>query len=398
MTPALLELVVRQQEAFVRQSFGVLQGLSSVPRAMLPAVRRRGFATPHQVVCRDGPFRLLEFAGDAPPVWAEPILLCPAPLFRPFILDLGPARSVIRQLQGAGFAVYLIDWGVATEIDRKRGLADCVGGMITRAVEILLDRWRISQIHLLGHCLGGTLACIFTALYPSSVKDLILVGVPIDFDDGSLAKAWTNPDYFDVDTLVGTFGCCPGSLLRSCFAMMNPVRTAYGKFAEFAERCHDEQYVASFLALEQWAGAQVAVPAALFRDVMKLLYQRNLLARGQLEIQGTKVRLDRIACPALLLTATADHLASPRSALALVSHICSRDVSVMSLEGGHESLVVSARAHGSLWPEAAQWIADHSTTRTGPELGPGEIRAGRRGFGGSGREVPTCKISPLPTA
>ena len=87
----------------------------------------------------------------------------------------------------------------------------------------------------MGHCLGGTLACIFTALYPSRVKDLILAGVPIDFDDDSLAKAWTNPDYFDVDTLVETFGCCPGSLLRSCFAMMNPVRTAYGKFAEFAD-------------------------------------------------------------------------------------------------------------------------------------------------------------------
>ena len=136
----------------------------------------------------------------------------------------------------------------------------------------------------------------------------------------------------------------------------------------------------------------------LFREIMKSLYQRNLLARGQLEIQGTKVRLDRIACPVLILTATADHLASPRSALGLVPHICSRDVTVMSLEGGHESLVVSAKAHRTFWPEAAQWIADHSTPRTGPELGPGEIRAGRRGFGGSGREDPTCKISPLPTA
>ena len=131
------------------------------------------------------------------------------------------------------------------------------------------------------------------------------------------------------------------------------------------------------------------VPAPFCGEIVTSLNQRGLLTRGQLELGGTNVRLARISCPALLLAATADRLVSPRSALALVFSTCSRDVAAVSLEGGHESLVVGATAHRTLWPEAVQWIADHSPPRSGPDGGAGERSSGRRGLGGSGGEGST---------
>jgi polyhydroxyalkanoate synthase len=101
------------------------------------------------------------------------------------------------------------------------------------------------------------------------------------------------------------------------------------------------------------------------------------LVSGQLEIDGRRVRLDRINCPVLLLTATEDHLVSPRSTLGLISRICSRDVKLMSLQGGHESLAVSSTAHTTFWPEVAQWLADHSIPRTSPWVCPGNEVEGR---------------------
>jgi poly(3-hydroxyalkanoate) synthetase len=35
----------------------------------------------------------------------------------------------------------------------------------------------------------------------------------------------------------------------------------------------------------------------------------------------------------------------------------------MSINAGHIGLAVSSKAHAQLWPDAAMWIADHSTNR-----------------------------------
>ena len=203
---------------------------------------------------------------------------------------------------------------------------------------------------------------------------------------------------FDVDSLIDAYGNCPGSLLRTCFAMTRPVRNFYGKFAELAGRIHDEEFVESFAALEAWANAPVTVAGEVFRDIVKSLYQRNELVRGQLVHETARVQLDRITCPVLIMTAAADHLVSPAASLGLVPHICSRDVKIMSLAGGHESLAVSSKAHRTFWPEAAQWIADHSTPATGPCIRPGEDSAGRPGLGCSRREDPASTCSPEATS
>src|SRR5271166_1610594 len=168
------------------------------------------------------------------------------------------------------------------------------------------------------------------------------MSAPIDLDgDNTLLKAWANQDCFDVDLFIDAFGNCPGIFLRSFFAFLDPVRNSYGKFGDLAGRMHDEVFVESFVALQQWANAQVSVAGELFRDVVELLYRRNLLAQGQLVLGGAPVRLDRITCAVLLLTATADRLVTPQSTMGLVPRICSREVKCLSLEGGHESLAVS---------------------------------------------------------
>ena len=40
----------------------------------------------------------------------------------------------------------------------------------------------------------------------------------------------------------------------------------------------------------------------------------------------------------------------------------SKYIQSMSINAGHIGLAVSSKAHNQLWPDAAMWIADHSTT------------------------------------
>ena len=399
MTPALMDLVVEQQKSSLSESFRLLQGVFNVPRMFRRAGHNRGFTTAHRVVYTEGPMRLLQFHRDSPPVWAEPLLICSAPVSRPYILDLTASRSVVQQMLAAGFDTYLIDWGIATATDRGTRLCDLADRMMKNVVQLIRNRSRMPHFHLMGYCLGGTLATIFTALYPSVVKDLVLMSAPIELGgEETLLKALANQDFLDADSFVDAFGNCPGALMRSFFVLLDPVRSLHGNCFDLVVNMHDETFVESQVALQQWANAQVSVAGGVFRDVVHLLYQRNLLARGQLVIQGGPVRLDRITCAVLLLTATADRLITPQSTMGLMPRICSRDVQSMSLEGGHESLAVSSKAHQTFWPLAAQWIADHSTPRTGPWIRPGESASGRPEFVFAEKVDPASKCSREPSA
>ena len=331
------------------------------------------------MVYRDGSLRLLRFERDSPPAWAEPLLICSAPVSRPSLLDLGPSRSVVARMLAAGFDTYLVDWNPATPADRSKRLSDLVGSLGATSAFVRRQA-RLPHLHLMGYCLGGTLATILAAIAPAAVKNLILLAAPIDHgNDTSLLKSWAGDRGLDVDSLVGALGNCPDSLLRWFFAMTEPVRNFHGRFVELAGNIHNPEFVASFAALQAWGSCPVTLAGGVLRDIVKSLYRRNALVRGQLVHQGARVELERIACPVLIMTAAADKLVSPASSLGLIPHICSRDVKIMALEGGHESLAVSSKAHRTFWPEAAQWIADHSTPAAGRSLRPDEDSDGGRG-------------------
>ena len=381
MTPAFMGLVAGPHETALCNSFRLLQGVWNLPRLFQSSGQNRGLNTPHRTVFAEGPMRVLQFRRQSPHVWAEPLLICSAPVSRPCFLDLSARRSVVGRMLAAGFDTYLIDWGNATAVDRNLRLSDLVDPMLKRSVQFLRQRSRMPHLHLMGYCLGGTLAAIFTALYPGVVKDLVLMAAPIDLgDESSLLQAWTKAACLDIDSMIDTFGGSPGSLLRAILALVDPVRTFYGNYGELATSMHDKECVESFVALQRWATARVSVAGGVFRDIVELIYRRNLLAQGKLAIHGIPVRLDRIGCAVLLLTASGDRLVPPPSTIGVASRICSREVRTMSIDGGHERLVVSSRVYQDLWPDAARWIADHSVPRTGPWIRPGEASSGRPEF------------------
>ena len=308
-----------------------------------PRAHNRGLASPHDVVYTEGPVRLLQFQRESPAVWSEPLLACSAPVSRPYFLDLAARRSVVQQMLAAGFDTYLIDWGNASAADRGMRLCDLADPILKNIVQFIRKRSKMSPLHLMGYCLGGTIATIFTSLYPNAVKDLVLMSAPIDLGgEDTLLKTWTNRDCFDVNSFVDAFGNCPGAFLRPFVALLDPVGNLYGNFGETAPRMHDDQFIESHVALHQWANASVSVAGGVFRDVVELLYRQNLLARGQLVIKGSPAQLDRITCAVLLLTAAADRLVTPRSTMGLLPLIRSRETKHLSLDGGHESLAVGA--------------------------------------------------------
>src|SRR5262249_33160369 len=85
------------------------------------------------------PVRLLRYTSDSPKRHGTPVLFVFALVNRPYVLDLLPHKSVVRQFLNAGFDVYLIDWGTPSPADATKTLHDYVEGHLHRAVERVLD-------------------------------------------------------------------------------------------------------------------------------------------------------------------------------------------------------------------------------------------------------------------
>jgi polyhydroxyalkanoate synthase len=344
--------------------------MMGVPRVFELAFETRIGATPHDVVFESGTIRLLRYRRETPAVHAEPMLFCYALINRHYILDLQPDKSVVQRYLDRGFDVYMIDWGIPSEADRHLTLADYVSGFLAEVVNFILRQHGRSDLHILGYCMGGTMATLYAALHPEHVKSLTLVAAPIDFSGReSLLNVWTQREYFDVDAFIDAHGNCPAVFLQSCFLVAKPVQNLLEKHVTFFERLDDAQFVTNYFAMECWVNDNIPVAGETFRGFVKSFYQDNQLVRGEFHLGDRRVDLGNIACPLLVLTAHQDHLVAPASTEGILPHVRSSDTKTMTIDAGHVGLVVGGKAHKVFWPEATGWLADRSTasSATTPE-------------------------------
>jgi polyhydroxyalkanoate synthase len=209
--------------------------------------------------------------------------------------------------------------------------------------------------------MGGTMSAMYTALYPQTVRNLMLLAAPIDWSQRqSLLSVWTDPKYFDVDAFIEAFGNAPSQWLQSSFLMLKPVSNFIEKHLNFYEKMEDEEFVRDFVAMETWLNDNIPVAGEMFRQFVKYCFQENRLIQHRLPIGDRVVDLRRITCPILNLTATADHLVPCGQSLPFNDVVGSTDRESINFPAGHIGLAVGSKAQRQLWPQAADWLARRS--------------------------------------
>jgi polyhydroxyalkanoate synthase len=345
------------QTALLREQRRSVSRWLSLPRVAAQAQAVRAGSSAHDVVLQDGSLRVLRYHRTTPSTRRTPVLFCYALINRHYILDLLPNKSVIQRYLQQGFDVYLIDWGAPSDAEHTLTLHDYVCGRLASVVDFIREAHGVERLHLIGYCMGGTLAALLAALDPGVVETLTLLAAPIDFSSRqSLLNVWADPRYFDVDAFIDAFGNCPAAFLQACFLCTKPVENMLEKSISLCEQLDDPGFVAVYLALEHWLNDNIPIAGETFREFVKHLYQQNALMRGELRLGKRVVDLRRIQCPLLLLTADKDHLVPPASTTAILARVSSSDVQALAIDAGHVGLVVSGKAHKSLWPSAVDWL------------------------------------------
>lgn len=319
-------------------------------RGLSPAVGQ----TPHTVAWSENKWRLLRFA-PATPKFATPILLVPSLINRWYVLDLGPGRSLIEWLVAQGHEVFCIDWGTPGAEDRFLTWDDIGGRYLGRAVRIAARR--TGEVHVLGYCLGGTLATAYVAAFPDHVASLTALAAPVDFASAGIMSTWTRTPTFDLAALTEAFGNVPWQLLQASFNLLRPTLGA-AKAVSLLDRAWDDEFLDGFLATEKWGNDNVSFPGACYQRYIEELYRGNKLVSGEFAVCGRPARLPAITCPVLAIAFANDNIVPLPSAQPLIDLVGSRDKQLLVDRGGHVGAVVSRKAAERLWPALSTFWAD----------------------------------------
>ena len=314
--------------------------------------------TPADVVFCENKWRLLRYRPRSEGVaFRTPVLLVPSLINRHYVLDLLPKKSFIEFFVQQGHDVFCIDWGTPGDEDRYVTFDDVCDRYLGRALRRTSDIAGVEQAHVLGYCLGGTLAAIHASVHSQRFASLTALAAPIGFRDGGLLSAWTRSPSFDVQAIVAATGNVPWQLMQSAFQLLRPTLNL-SKAVHIADKIWDDEFMNGFLALEAWGSDNVSFPGACYERYVEELYRKDALIGGSFTLSGKPARLEGVTCPTLAVTFEHDNIVPPASAAVLLDRIASTDKHRIHLPGGHVGAVVSKKAAQGLWPAIGKFWAD----------------------------------------
>jgi polyhydroxyalkanoate synthase subunit PhaC len=364
--PLFLDLVRQQTKGDPERRAAVLAGLRAYQEA-----ERVPRPPEMPVVARAGRAVLRDYGGRGPPAVFVPSLINP-----PFILDLTEGNSLLRWLVTQGVRPLLVDWGTPDpplrgEVAARRadgGVSDFqderrsptplhhspaasgppplegedVFGHITSRLLPLLEALD-EPVHLVGYCLGGTMA--LAAAMHVKLLSLTLIAAPWHFSGyGDSARAEIGAMWRSAEPAAKRLGLVPMEVLQSGFWRLDPARTV-AKFEAFGRLDPGSEQARAFVALEDWANGGAPLTYAAGRELFEDFVGADVTGRGAWH----GVAPARLDIPTLEFVSRHDRIVPAASSANLPDcHL---------LGAGHVGMIVGSKAREQLWQPLARVLA-----------------------------------------
>lgn len=354
-------------------------------------------ATPGKVIYRNPLMELIQYAPQTEKVFAEPVLITPAWIMKYYILDLKPDDSLVRYLVNKGHTVFMISWKNPDESYRDTSMQDYLDLGIRSAVHEISTVIPKQKIHLVGYCLGGTLAAIAAAAFARDKKDILksmtIFAAQTDFTEPGelglfidesqisfLESMMRQQGYLDTHQMAGAF-----QLLRSNDLIWSRMIHDY----MLGERAPLSDVMA-------WNADATRLPYQMHHEYLCNLFLNNQLAEGKYLVDGKTVALTDIRKPIFVVATERDHV-SPWKSVFKINLLTTANVTFTLTSGGHNVGIVSKPANesklhyristlkessryidpeswfektnksgGSWWPAWTNWLAKHSGQKVAP--------------------------------
>jgi polyhydroxyalkanoate synthase len=288
-----------------------------------------------------------------------PVYLIYSLVNQPFILDLEPVGSKIKAFTESGFDVYLLDFGSPGYEDRDIDVDDYIVGYIQKGAKKVLRHSGASEISVIGYCLGGTLAAIYTALAEEPIRNLILIVTPLDFHAVSFFDEWAEPirsGRVSFDEVMDALGVLPAGYIKSGVRLItSPVY--FSPYLSLLNKSYDPEYVEKWRRFNKWTEGHIPFTGAALKQLFNDFAKNNKLINGGLMVKGKRVDLTNIQSNLLVVSSQFDRLVPLEQSAPIMNLVSSKDKTFRLLEGGHTHMVAEA---GKLPDFLEEWLPGRS--------------------------------------
>lgn len=263
------------------------------------------------------------------------------------IVDYGPDQSLVQcALERFPGDVYAVDKLPAGQAHTTYAIDDCILS-IKACVEAIGE-----PVHLVGLCQGGWQAAIFSALFPADVKSLTLAAAPIDFHAGeALISQWASSlplSFYEQMVVLGN-GNMPGCFIVQGFMLMNPYDRFVGDNTDLLSNVADPAFIDRYRRFSQWYYYTQPVPGKMYLQIVKTLFQENLLIKGELEVLGQRVELGCITQPLYLVAGQKDDITPTAQLFAAQDHVSSKIIAKEIVPAGHVGVFMGKQVIRDYW-------------------------------------------------
>jgi poly[(R)-3-hydroxyalkanoate] polymerase subunit PhaC len=314
--------------------------------------------TPKTTVWSRGKVELWRYDTDAVR-YRPPILLVPSVVSRNYVFDLHRGNSFVERLLEHGFAVYIIEWGIAGREESTNTLETYIDELLPALTKATCEDAGSDDVTMLGYCFAGMLTLLYLAGHPEApVRNLVTLAPPVDYEPSSGMTKLFAPGRLEPEDVLDEDGNVPGDVVREAFAMRKPTSDLV-TYATLWDNLWQDDYVEGHQAMAQFIREQVPLPGALLRQIVDKLIRGNELAAGGTELSGRRVELSDVTCPLLVVMAERDELVPVESTHALREFV-GPNMEELTLPAGHVGLITGRKASTVTIPHIIGWIADHS--------------------------------------
>jgi len=349
-------------------------------------------ATAGDIIFENDYMELIQYKAQTKDVFQTPLVIVPPWINKYYILDLKSENSFIKWLVDQGHTVFVISWVNPDKSFAEKGFIDYIDHALFKAIDIANTACGTKQANVIGYCIGGTLLSMGMAYLkakslPSPIKTATLLTTLLDFEQAGDMKVFIGEDQLaTIDNLMAEQGILDGKIMKMTFSMLRAGDLIWSFVVNNYLMGRDPIP----FDLLYWNNDSTNLPARLHHDYLSSMYLKNLLAKGQYQLNGVALDISKIDTPGYFLSAQEDHIA-PWQATYAGAQLFTGDT-VFTLSGsGHVAGVInppsknkygyktgsniktltaeawetSSQHHaGSWWPHWQKWIISYNKDKT----------------------------------
>jgi polyhydroxyalkanoate synthase len=317
--------------------------------------------TEGQVVLRNELLELIQYSPSTEQVHAIPLLIVAPWINKYYILDLKPAKSLVRYLVDRGYTVFMTSWKNPTTEMRGTTMDDYMLKGLVPAVEAARSICDVPQIHATGYCIGGTMLAALMAWYaratehsgqPSPIAHWTLFTTLVDFANPGDIDVFIDEEGIEsIERMMEARGYLDGRELAMSFRMLRSNSLIWNYFV------HNYLYgeePPQFDVL-YWNTDSTRLPQAMHAFYLRDFYLENKLVQPDaIELGGQPIDLGRITQPLYAVGTEQDHIAPWKETFKICRYV-SGECRYVLATSGHIMGVISPPVDP---PKRRYWVGD----------------------------------------